>query len=127
MTKTHERLNDTGIVAPKKILVVDDNEQIVGLIERILAREGFEIIKVTNPDDAMAWFTENGVPDLMLSDVKMPGMSGPELSRQLKELHGDFAVLFMSGYPGENDSNATPLLNKPFNRAELVAAINAVL
>lgn len=114
-------------MASKKILVVDDNEQIVGLIERILEREGFEIIKVTNPEDAMAWCTENGVPDLMLSDVKMPGMSGPELSQQLNELHGDFAVLFMSGYPGESDSNATPLLNKPFNRAELIAAINAVL
>jgi len=114
-------------VQPKKILVVDDNKQICGLIERILSREGFEVNKVSTPQEALVWCEQNGVPDLLLSDVKMPAMSGPELSRQLKELHGDLAVLFMSGYPGDGNGEIGPLLGKPFNRSQLVAAINAVL
>lgn len=114
-------------MAAKKILVVDDNLQIGGLIQRILGREGFDVTTVSTPQDALHWCEQNGIPDLLLSDVKMPQMSGPELSRQLKELYGEFAVLFMSGFPGEENEDIDPLLPKPFNRAELIAAINAIL
>lgn len=126
-TNTQTKNKESKIVASKRILVVDDNEQIGGLIERILGKEGFEVVTVSTAQNALEWCEQNGVPDLLLSDVKMPQMSGPELSRQLQELHGDFAILFMSGYPGEADADVAPLLNKPFNRTDLIAAINAVL
>ncbi|MEX2488918.1 MAG: response regulator [Pseudomonadales bacterium] len=115
------------MAATKKVLVVDDNLQIGSLIQRILDREGFDVTTVSTPQDALAWCEQNGLPDLLLSDVKMPQMSGPELSRQLKELHGDFAVVFMSGFPGDENEDIVPLLPKPFNREELIAAINAIL
>jgi len=112
----------------KKILIVDDDKSIRRLIERQLAAEGFDVASCGNADDAIEWFSSNGVPDLLVTDVKMPGLSGPELYEHLKTSYDHFPVLFISGYTGDTSvQTINPLLDKPFSRADLIAAVNDAL
>ena len=72
-------------------------------------------------------------PDLLLTDVVMPGMSGAELARRLRALQPELPVLYMSGYtddvlrPAELAAPRTSFLAKPFHNAELVAAARNAL
>jgi CheY-like chemotaxis protein len=68
--------------------------------------------------------------NLVISDVIMPEMTGPELIKILKEKRGDFAVLFVTGYVGDNESDTLighELLRKPFTVAALAMAVAAAL
>ena len=68
--------------------------------------------------------------DLVISDVIMPEMTGPELIKVLKERRTDFAVLFVTGYVGEGESDdliGYELLRKPFTVGALASAVGAAL
>lgn len=80
-----------------KILVADDEVMMRNLILKILESEGYQITMVSSGDEAMAMLKENNY-DLLLTDVKMPGMSGFELLKQVKENWPDMAVIVMTGY-----------------------------
>lgn len=80
-----------------KILVADDEVMMRNLILKILESEGYQITMVSSGDEAMAMLKENNY-DLLLTDVKMPGMNGFELLKQVKENWPDMAVIVMTGY-----------------------------
>ncbi len=83
----------------KTILVVDDEQDILNVIEATLNREGFEVLKALNGDMALDLFQKLNKPiDLLLTDVVMPGMSGPMLVDRLLAVQPNLPVLFMSGY-----------------------------
>jgi len=70
--------------------------------------------------------------DLLFSDIVMPGMSGWELGRQVRERWPSVAVLFTSGYPRDHDAvgskgRSAPLLSKPFTRSDLAESVVSVL
>jgi len=69
---------------PPRILVVDDNRHIMGLMQELLATRGYEVVAVPDAIHAEAEILRHP-PDLILSDVVMPGKSGYELCRELKE------------------------------------------
>jgi two-component system, cell cycle sensor histidine kinase and response regulator CckA len=104
------------------------------LICRILEREGYVVLEAAGGVEAFevadAW--EASI-DLVLSDVIMPGMRGPEVVETLKRKRPSMAVLFMSAYPdGTRVANAmegqpTQLLAKPFKPSELAARVREVL
>ncbi|MBD3645912.1 MAG: response regulator [Pseudomonadales bacterium] len=111
----------------KTILVLDDDEHVLHLILRQLETAGIQAIGFRIPEPVFEWFSENGTPDLLISDVLMPEISGPQLYKQLRTMYGDFPVIFVSGYHDVEQVDASRTLNKPFTRADLVEAIKAAL
>ena len=80
-----------------KILVADDEVMMRNLILKILESEGYQISMASNGDEALALMKENKF-DLLMTDVKMPGMNGFDLLKTVKAEWPDVAVIVMTGY-----------------------------
>jgi CheY-like chemotaxis protein len=125
--QTHE---DGGT---ETLLLVEDNESVRDLSARALRRRGYTVYEAASGEDAINWWMKSGVrPDLLVSDVVMPGISGPQLARQLTESHPSMRVLFISGYTGTEESEGAslagfPFLQKPFTVGKLAEHVRIVL
>jgi two-component system cell cycle sensor histidine kinase/response regulator CckA len=111
------------------ILLVEDDEAVRGVIETILTRSGYRVLCSASPQDALDLLTSRSVKiDLMITDVVMPGLSGPELAERIVPLSPGLRVLYVSGYM---DSNARPqsgaFLQKPFPAEALASKVREVL
>lgn len=81
----------------RTILLVEDNAMVRGLVFEFLVGQGFTVLVGEDPEEAMK-ASEGKHIDLMVSDVVMPGMNGPQLYQRLLLTHPDLKVLYMSGY-----------------------------
>jgi PAS domain S-box-containing protein len=111
------------------VLVVDDNEDIRVSTARILQRAGYSTLEAASGVEARRLLekTPDGV-DLLLTDVVMPGMSGPELGSYTANRTPDTSVLYMSGYAESAEClGEAPLLEKPFEADGLLAAVASSL
>ncbi len=81
----------------KRILLVDDEEGIQLLYREEFEEEGFEVVSAYNGDEALEKFSAES-PDLVILDINMPGMSGIEVLRRMKELNPDLPVILSSAY-----------------------------
>ena len=79
------------------ILLVEDNEMLRGMVRDLLINYGFEVIEAGDPAQALGMIEGRKI-DLLITDVVMPGMSGPELHERLLTKYPGLIVLFMSGY-----------------------------
>jgi PAS domain S-box-containing protein len=118
------------------ILLVEDEPEVRKLVCEMLVRLGYQVLEACDGPEALALLQARGpVVDLLLTDVIMPQMSGPELAGHLAALRPGLKVLYMSGYPGEiiarrrvaDTEAALPLLPKPFTRETLGWKIRQVL
>jgi two-component system, cell cycle sensor histidine kinase and response regulator CckA len=115
------------------VLVVEDEKGVRKLIKRLLGRQGYTILVAANANDARRLFDANPSIDLLLTDVVMPGSSGPELVRQLVERRPALKVIYMSGYTDETIVHHGVLnpgiafLHKPFTSQALGRKIQEVL
>jgi CheY-like chemotaxis protein len=114
------------------ILVVEDEEVLRNLVRRILEVHGYTVITVNSGDEACQVLEQQKVePDLVLSDVVMPGLSGVNLARRLQDRGSKLPVLLMSGYPDLADEQpaaiAGEILCKPFTSEMLVRAVRQAL
>ncbi len=116
------------------ILVVEDEQPVRKFIVRVLRKAGYQVLEARNADEALAALGNGqAVPDLLLTDVAMPGLTGPELADRLREDRPGLRVLFISGYPqkaagGPTEApDAEAFLSKPFRPDELTAAVRARL
>ncbi len=116
------------------VLVVDDEPEVLRLVETVLIRRGFKVITASNGDRALEKVRKNGAaPDLLLTDVVMPGLSGPMIAEQLHAQYPDLKVLFMSAFEDRQvvrrfvKDQGFDLIPKPFSIEDLAAKVNAVL
>lgn len=112
--------------------MVEDEESVRRACERILKAAGYEVDSVATPAEALAVYEERSRPyDVVLTDVVMPGMSGPELVEELRGTDSAVRTVFMSGYTEDLSglqalSNAV-FLNKPFTTEQLLQGIASCL
>ena len=123
------RADEDVTVPGARILLVEDDPRVrtatVGALEDL----GYEPIACSGGGEALA-LLDSMEFDLVISDVIMPEMTGPEMVRELKRRHGDVAVLFVTGYVGEGESDdlvGHDLLRKPFTVTTLASAVAAAL
>jgi two-component system, cell cycle sensor histidine kinase and response regulator CckA len=114
------------------ILVVEDDVQVRGVAGRILREHGYEVLEACGGAEALRIAESAPRPiDMLVSDVVMPGMSGPELAGRLRDLWPELPVLHMSGYSsgiGSHDAGGLPeLIEKPFSAADLLARVRQLL
>jgi CheY-like chemotaxis protein len=120
-------------VGAETVLVVEDAEGLRILARRLLERQGYTVLVAASADEAVQLFDRNPSIDVLLTDVVMPGASGPELTRQLVERRPALKVIYMSGYTEDAIVHHGVLdpgiafLNKPFTSQTLGAKIREVL
>jgi two-component system cell cycle sensor histidine kinase/response regulator CckA len=113
-----------------RVLVVEDEQAVRKVTRRFLENAGFEVLEADGGSEALAILDEEAQIDVMLTDVVMPGISGPELARRAVAEHANLGVVFCSGYPrgsldAREDLPTWSMLSKPFSSHELVEAICA--
>ena len=120
--------------ATETILVVEDNPALQALTARILRRHGYVVLVAGSPTEALHVCDTYGGPiHLMLTDVVMPGQSGPSLAAHLAAGRAGMRVLYMSGYAAEAIVRRGALdktmafLQKPFSPAALLRKVQGVL
>lgn len=113
-------MSDPGTPAAT-ILVVEDEEEVRALARDVLEMNGYRVLEALDVADATRLAqTHSGPIDLLITDVVMPGVSGPELARRLRAHRPGLRVLCMSGYPESEDRRVegeagwTAWLQKPF-------------
>jgi two-component system, cell cycle sensor histidine kinase and response regulator CckA len=116
----------------KTILLVDDEQPVRSIVLKILRRANYEVLEARDGVEAMTIAqTHQGKIDLVVSDMYMPGMRGPELVSKLQPTLPGVRALFMSGYADPDSRSALPqganFLHKPFSGQELGAAVEAAL
>lgn len=114
------------------VLLAEDEEGVRQLTVATLERRGYHVLSATCGEDALAIASSyEGTIHLLVSDVVMPGMKGPELAERLRAMRPGVKVLFVSGYAADvvtpNDLRDATLLAKPFSPSALVRTARAVL
>lgn len=115
------------------VLLVEDDHAVRQLLCRLLSRCGCEVIEASSGKEALARLKEyDGELDLLITDVRMPGMSGPALVQTLREQFAEVGVVYISGYPTGEDLEAeaergAEFLTKPFTREALHQALERTL
>lgn len=125
MTTTDTPLSNT-------ILLVDDEQAVRAIVVKILRRANYNVLEAESGSAALEIVESHpGRIDLLLSDMYMPGLRGPEVAQKLTPKCPGIRVLFMSGYADQDSRSGVPeganFLNKPFSGKELLMAVEAVL
>ncbi len=116
----------------ERILVVDDSDQTLEVLQRNLSGEGYRVLTAGGVEAAIGILGDTAV-DLVLTDLKMPGISGMELVRHVRENLPDTEVMMITGFATVNGaveavkSGAEEYLGKPFTDEELSGAVRRVL
>ncbi|HEY2014255.1 MAG TPA: response regulator [Bryobacteraceae bacterium] len=111
------------------ILVVDDEIAILHLVKSILQDAGYQVRLANRAADALRILGEGIPPQLLLTDIVMPGTSGIALAANAHRLLPDLPVIFMTGYAHdyEDELTGSVCLKKPFTLAQLLLAVSDVL
>jgi CheY-like chemotaxis protein len=144
-TTFHVRLpRHAGVLAPPEvvqpqpvggaeaIVVVDDDDAVRKLITMVLERRGYQVRPTADPREALQWFADGYRADLLLTDVRMPEMSGPAFARAVREIDPDVPIILMSGDAaptmGDQDRIAGATFEqKPVTPVVLLRAVRARL
>jgi two-component system cell cycle sensor histidine kinase/response regulator CckA len=127
---------DTGVSTrgTETILVVEDDRHLRSLLRRVLEGYGFAVHEAVDGNDAVSrWMEAAGSVDLLLTDIVMPGRSGLEVARLLREANPALVVMFMSGYTEPAlfrdlaPDDRTAIIQKPYLPNVLVEQIRQLL
>ena len=111
----------------KKILVVDDDKDILNVVQQILVSHGFDVqthsTGLNVPDIVMHYH-----PNLILLDIRLPGKLGTEVCKELKQIHTNLPILLFSAHAEQGETfaicKADGFIPKPFDIKNLIATIN---
>jgi CheY-like chemotaxis protein len=125
-----DRQNTPAVIG--RVLIVEDQPAVAQLVQRMIEPAGYAITVATDALTAVTQVAAGAHPDLLITDVVMPSMTGPELAVALRTHHPDLPVLYMSGYTAASlgpqlnlDANSM-LIEKPFTRSTLLGAIKSL-
>lgn len=113
---------------PAKILYIDDEPDFLNSIVAILTRKGLDVIPARSGEEGMSIFEKEDI-QLVISDYKMPGMSGTDVLKKIKQLKPDTCVILASAYPSTKNTlealkyGAHDFLIKPFKLDDLTESI----
>ena len=116
----------------EKVLVIDDEADMLSTCKKFLTRAGYEVSVAGQGAEALGMLDAE-VHDLVITDLKMPGMDGMEVLREVKGRHPETVVMMFTGYGTIQDAvlamkeGAFDFITKPFSPRELVARTRAVL
>jgi two-component system, cell cycle sensor histidine kinase and response regulator CckA len=115
------------------VLLVEDEPRVRSLTEEILTRQGYRVFSAANGAEALRVCREHpGAIDLLVTDIVMAGMSGPELAAKIESTRPHTAVLYISGYAGDSvlgtsSEEGVAFLQKPFTPAALARKVRDLL
>ena len=123
-----------GILVGPIIYVVDDQNTVAETLTAVLIRAGFSATAFNDPDAALVAISAVR-PDIVLSDVIMPGMTGIELAIRVRQMHPECKVLLLSGHfetddlleKASREGHSFDILPKPFHPDELLAKLQALV
>lgn len=116
----------------KRVLVLDDNQDILEIVHEALSYEQFEVKSVSEGEKVMPSIEEFN-PDLVILDYRVAGENGGELCRQIKSSleYNDIPVIIFSAYINHNDEmlayGCDAIINKPFDLVELIETVNNLI
>ena len=119
--------------ATETVLLVEDEAIVRGLVREILERDGYTVLEAADAEQALATSHDRDDIDLLLTDVVMPRMTGPEVARLVAEFRDGLKVLYMSGYSDATVVQrgllepGTAFIQKPFRAQELTDKIRGLL
>lgn len=130
----HSQLKESDGLArsARTILVVDDDDPVRVMLARLLRTQGYTVLQAANAREARAEI-ERQQPDLVISDIVMPGESGIELRREIATRWPAIPVILISGYSAEGPAEFaartpnTVFVQKPFAADQLIALVQDVL
>ena len=133
LLRTDRRLPSHLIRVQKKqrtLLLVDDEPNVIASLRRLMRKDGYHILTASNGNEALTLLTKNQV-DVIVSDQRMPGMTGVELLRRVKALCPDTVRIVLSGYTelqsvtdAINDGSVYRFLTKPWDDEQLRSFVN---
>ncbi|RYZ99974.1 MAG: hybrid sensor histidine kinase/response regulator [Proteobacteria bacterium] len=119
------RPNASPLKNSGRVLVVDDEPYIVEILREMLSDAGFEVCGICLPEEALG-LIESYKPEVVLSDIAMPKISGHGLLRVIRETHPDLPVVFLSGHVDKDallegiEHGVYSVMEKPFDRTQVI-------
>jgi DNA-binding NtrC family response regulator len=120
------------LVKEKRILIVDDEASIRDLCARVLSRAGFAVVTAGNGTEGLKMLQAEAF-DLVISDIRMPGISGLDVLEHAKQRYPSIVVVLITGFgtpealSRAKAAGAEKILTKPFNPIELLTTVKEVL
>ena len=112
------------------ILVVDDEREVRTLVRILVERAGYRVLEAENAEVALDILRQRALePQLLLTDIVMPGMTGLSLAARAHQLRPSLPVIFMTGFADEYQAelSGSVVVRKPFKAADLLMAIQDVI
>jgi DNA-binding response OmpR family regulator len=113
------------------VIIVDDDEMLLEMFKTTLSIEGYQCETASSAEAAIELIEKTSF-DIMLTDIRMPGIKGFELTHKAKRMRPDMAVIIMTAYAEEFsydnalEAGASDFIKKPFTLNELIARIQHV-
>jgi len=121
------------VTGPRTVLVAEDEAALLKLTQKTLTRLGYSVLEGCNGEEALKVATGfDGKIDLLLTDVVMPGMGGPELAQRLAAIRPETKILYMSGYTDGAIADhgvleeGVSMIRKPFTQDQLTRSLDAI-
>ncbi len=126
-----KKLETTVERGTETILLVEDDSQVRRSIQRVLRKYGYKVVVAANGAEAVdLGRTHRGTLDLLITDLVMPGMSGHEVARRMREMRPELRVLATSGFehaPGASGAREYTIFRKPFTGRSLARKVRQIL